>query len=260
VNPCPNAGKSWLSRLNYWRSTAGLPPVVEDPNMSAGDYDHAVWMVKNETLSHSESPGSPYYTAAGNTAAQNSNVELSSSTATTDVSAIDFWMGAPFHAMGMVDPRLTTTGYGAYRQAGATPWASGFALNVIQGNPFTGGSWPTYWPANGVTVPMRTYSGNESPNPLAGCPGYSGTVGLPVFVETGGFVTTSVSAHAFTGNGAPLAHCVIDGTTNGGAFNNELNDRGGVIVIPQAPLQPGVLYAVALTVNGTPYAWSFEVS
>jgi hypothetical protein len=33
-----------------------------------------------------------------------------------------------------------------------------------------------------------------------------------------------------------------------------------VIVIPQAPLQPGVLYTVTLTVNNTPYTWSFHVS
>ena len=39
-----------------------------------------------------------------------------------------------------------------------------------------------------------------------------------------------------------------------------LTSRGGVIVIPQAPLVPGVTYTVTLTVNSVPYAWSFRVS
>jgi hypothetical protein len=39
-----------------------------------------------------------------------------------------------------------------------------------------------------------------------------------------------------------------------------LTFRGGVIVIPQRPLQPGILYTVTLTVNAIPYTWSFRVS
>jgi len=213
-------------------------------------------MVKTGTVGHSESTSSPYYTAAGNAAAQTSNVLASSNASVTDAQSIDWWMAAPFHAIGMMDPRFTSTGFGSYRQPGMTPWASAFALNVISGNSFTGGTYPVYWPGNGSTVPLRTYSGNEFPDPLPTC-GYSGTVGLPVFVQVGGNVVTSVSAETFTGNGLPLAHCVISSANDP---SGNLQDRGGVIVIPQAALTPGVLYAVALTVNGTPYAWSFRVS
>jgi hypothetical protein len=111
------------------------------------------------------------------------------------------------------------------------------------------------WPGNGKTVPLRTYSGNESPNPLSACPGYTGTVGLPVFIQVGGNVNTIVTAHSFKGNGAALASCAIDS----GDFSS-LYYRGGVILIPQAPLVPGVTYAVSVTVNGAARTWSFSVS
>jgi hypothetical protein len=51
---------------------------------------------------------------------------------------------------------------------------------------------------------------------------------------------------------------VIDSTN--AALAPYLTDRGGVIVIPLAPLQPGVVYVVSLTVNNLPYTWSFQVS
>src|SRR5258708_15815430 len=79
-------------------------------------------MVQTGDVAHSENPAYPQYTAAGNTAAQNSNIMVSSSTGTSDVQAIDWCMVPPFHAMGMMDPRLTTTGFGSYRSTAYTAW------------------------------------------------------------------------------------------------------------------------------------------
>ena len=104
--------------------------------------------------------------------------------------------GRPVSRHGDDGPAPYATGFGAYRENGASGWNAGFSLDTSRGNPFSGGSYPVFWPGNGKTVPLRTYSGNESPNPLQACPGYSGTVGLPVFVEVGGNVAT-------TANGAP---------------------------------------------------------
>jgi hypothetical protein len=216
-------------------------------------------MVKDQEVAHSEIVGHPYYTAAGNAAAQNSNIEVSSTTSATDEHAIDWWMGAPFHAMAMMDPRLKSTGFGAYREV-RSGWEAGFAVDIIHGNSFTGGTWPVVWPGNGTTVPLRSYSGGEFPDPLSACTGYSAPTGLPVFIEVGGNVaTTAGSVHSFTGNGVPLAHCVIDSTHNP-ALSSYLVARGGVIVIPKVPLSPGVTYVVALTVNGVLHTWTFAVS
>jgi hypothetical protein len=67
-----------------------------------------------------------------------------------------------------------------------------------------------------------------------------------------------VGPNTFTANGVPVQHCVIDSNTPG--VGSGLTYRGGVIVIPQTPLQPGVVYVVSLTVNNLPYTWSFQVS
>ncbi len=252
----PVASTPWLNRFNAWRLEARVPTLTENATYSAGDYDHAVYMVKNDLVTHYETPGTPFYTAAGDTAARNSNIYVSSSTATTDVQAIDWWMQAPFHAMGMLDPRLAQTGFGSYREV-KSGWNMGAAVDVLSGNPFTGGAFPVRFPGDGTTEPLTSYGGGEFPDPLQGCPGYSVPTGLPAFIELGTNVATTVTAHSFTGNGTALAHCVID--THNTALGSDLIDRGGVILIPQKPLQSGVKYVVSMTVNGTAYTWSFNV-
>jgi len=248
---------SWLDELNLWRSTAFLGPLTENTTWSAGDYNHSVYMVKNNLVTHYETPGTPYYTAAGDQAAQNGNIEVSSTTSKTDAQAIDWWMGAPFHAMAMMDPRLTQTGFGSYREV-KSGWQAGFTLDTLRGNSFQGGAYPVMWPGNGVTEPLTQYSGNEFPDPLQACPGYTTPTGLPVFIEVGGNVNTVAGAvHTFSAGGTQLAHCVIDSTNS--ALHSYMYTRGGVIIVPRQPLQTGTTYSVALTVNNVPYTWSFTV-
>ena len=233
-----------------------MAALTENSTYDSGDAAHALYMVKNDLVTHYETPGVPYYTAAGDAAARASNIYVSSSTSTTDVQAIDWWMGAPFHAMGMMDPRLTQTGFGSYREV-KSGWDMGAALNVQSGNPFTGGGFPVYFPGNGTTEPLTSYSGNEFPDPLQACSGYAVPTGLPVFIELGGNVTTTATTSSFTGDGVALPHCVID--SNSPNVGSSLTYRGGVIVIPRAPLVNGVHYTVSLTVNGASYTWSFIV-
>ena len=254
----PAAGGVWLDRLNSWRGSTAVPALSENPSWSQGDYDHALYMVKTGDVAHQENPASPYYTTAGDTAARNGNIQVSSTTGTSDQQAIDWWMAAPFHAMGMMDPRLGQTGFGSYRDGTTSPWQEGATLDTLRGNSFTGGQYPVYFPGSGTTEPLTAYSGGEFPDPLQACPGYSAPSGLPVFVEVGGNVaTTAGPVHSFTGNGVALEHCVIDSTNP--SVGSNLVGRGGVIVIPRLPLQSGVRYTVALTVNGTPLTWSFTV-
>src|SRR5207245_2301909 len=141
---------------------------TENTTWDAGDVAHSTYMVKNDLVTHYETAGTPYYSVAGDTAARDGNIYVSSSTATTDESAIDWWMGAPFHSMGMMDPRLTSTGFGSYRQS-KSGWDMGATVDVIRGNSFSGGTYPVYFPGNGATEPLTQYSGNEWPDPLQAC-------------------------------------------------------------------------------------------
>jgi Cysteine-rich secretory protein family len=256
IQASPVASTAWLARLNQWRISTGLTALTEDPSWSSGDYDHAVYMVKNDLVTHYETSGTPYYTTAGDTAARNSNIYVSSSTATTDAQAIDWWMQAPFHALGLMDPRLTQTGFGSYREV-KPGWDMGAAVDVLRGNSFTGGRYPVFFPGNGASEPLTSYGGYESPDPLQACAGYAAPTGLPVFVQVGGNVATTVSAHSFTADGVALAHCVID--SNNSTFGSSLKSRGAAILIPRQPLRTGVQYTVSMTVNGIPYTWTFHV-
>src|SRR5439155_9298102 len=95
-------------------------------------------------------------------------------------------------------------------------------------------------------------------DPLQACSGYTAPTGLPVFIEVGGNVPTTASpTHSFTGNGVPLAHCIIDSTVP--SVGSNLTNRGAVIVIPRAPLQSGRKFVVAVNVNSVNYTWSFTV-
>lgn len=256
ITATPAASVPWLDRLNTWRGASGVPGVTENTLWSAGDAAHAQYMVKNDLVTHYETPGVPYYSVAGDTAARNSNIYVSSSTGTADTQAIDWWAGAPFHSMGLMDPRMAQSGFGSYRDTTTSPWQMGAAVDVSRGDTATG-LYPVFFPGNGAQEPLTSYSGNEFPDPLSACPGYTMPAGLPVWVEVGANVATVASSHSFTGNGVPLAHCVIDSTNS--AVGSNLKWRGGVIVVPKAPLQSGVNYVVALTVNGVPYTWSFTV-
>ena len=257
VSTVPAASGPWLTHFNAWRANTGTSPLTENATWSTGDYDHALYMVKNDLVTHYETPGTPYYTSDGDTAARNSNIYVSSSTATTDEQAIDWWMQAPFHAMGMMDPRLSSTGFGSYREV-KSGWNMGAAVDVLRGNPFSGGRFPVVFPGDGTSEPLTSYGGGEYPDPLQACSGYTAPTGLPVFIELGGNVATTVGAvHSFTANGVPLAHCVIDSSNP--SLGSNLTYRGGVILIPRQPLGTGVKYTVALTVNGNPYTWSFSI-
>jgi len=249
----PVASLPWLDRFNAWRASTATSTLTENTTWSAGDQAHALYMVQTGQVTHSESTAYPQYTAAGDVAAQNSNIFVSSTTATSDVQAIDWWMGAPFHAMAMMDPRLTQTGFGSYRATGYSSWQMAAALDVNHGLTAPG-SYPVFFPGNGSTEPLTSFSGNETPNPQLACPGYTG---LPLFIEVGANTSTTAGALTFSGNGAPLTACTIDSTNP--TFTNNLRWRGGVIVFPQQPLQNGVTYVVTLIVNSVPYAWSFTV-
>jgi hypothetical protein len=257
VNATNAAAAPWLARFNAWRANTGTSALTENTTWSAGDYAHALYMVKNDLVTHYETPGTPYYTTAGDTAARNSNIYVSSTTATTDEQAIDWWMQAPFHSMGMMDPRLTSTGFGSYREV-KSGWDMAAAVDVLRGNSFSGGQFPLYFPGDGSYEPLTTYGGGEFPDPLQACPGYAAPTGLPVYIEVGGNVaTTAGPVHTFTGNGVALDNCVIDSSNP--SVGSSLTYRGGVVLIPRQPLQSGVKYTVALTVNGLPYTWSFTV-
>ncbi|HPQ39932.1 MAG TPA: CAP domain-containing protein [bacterium] len=264
----PAEGSPIISYVNMYRAMAGLPPVAENTDWGYGNELHARYMVKNDTIGHSEDSGNSWYTAEGDAAARNSNLMVSSSTSTPDEYAVDMWMTGPFHAVGIIDPALHTSGFGSYRESDGG-YQMGAGLDVLRG---TGSipasvSFPIIWPGNGSVVGL-TSTGNEWPDPLASCPGYGGSAGLPLIVQLGpGNITPSVTGSAFSRGGTPLDHCVFDETSYTNPDSSQqslgrsvLNSRDAVVLIPKDPLVPGNTYTASITANGSTITWSFSVS
>jgi uncharacterized protein YkwD len=262
------SGPSWLVELGLVRAQAKLAPLAEDASYSDGCLKHGRYMVKNSFIGHTEDPANPYYTPEGAAAAAASNVATSSSVNFSDVAAVDLWMAAPFHGIGILDPRLQSTGFGNYHEAGG-PNQSGACLDVIRGlgSPPPASVYPVMWPGAGSTVNARSLA-NEFPDPLSGCPGFSAPAGLPIYLQLGnGSTTPRVTASSLLQGTAPVAFCIFDETTytNPDAASQSLGRqilgaRDAIVMIPRAPLSGGATYRVSITVNGQVYAWTFAVS
>jgi len=74
----PATTAPWLARLNSWRATSGVPSLTENTTWSQGDVAHSQYMVRNDLVTHYETVGVPYYSVAGDTAAKDGNINVSS--------------------------------------------------------------------------------------------------------------------------------------------------------------------------------------
>ena len=112
------ANATWLETLNAWRAAS---------RSGAGDRGrrrgrpaalaHSTYMVETRGLR----PRRGQRRDLGDRrraplAGANGNVAASSDATKTDRRFVEQWITAPFHAAGMLDPKLATSGFGAYRQ------------------------------------------------------------------------------------------------------------------------------------------------
>jgi hypothetical protein len=265
----PAATPGWLARVNLYRKLSGVPALSSNATWSNGDRLHSRYVVKNNTLVHEEDSGNQWYTAAGAAAGVNSNVMASSQTSTTNAYAIDVWMTGPFHAVGIVDPQLHQTGYGAFRESHPGKISMAAALDVLRGLGATPGSvqFPVKYPSGTTALPIRTYPGGETPDPLSKC-GYTTPSGVPIMLQLGdGSVTPHVTAFSLKSGGAAKTACEFDETnyTNPDPSYQSLGravlgGRDAIVLIPRKPLAQGQTYTVSITANGHTYSWSFKVA
>lgn len=256
----------WLATVNGWRGIAGLPPVTENPEWSQGALAHARYVVREDTVGHTEDPSSPDYSAEGLAAAQNGNVAGTSDLAANDAWAIDAWMSGPFHAVGIIDPVLQVSGFGIFHEDGPA-LRTGAVLDVLRGRTGDPVQGPVILPSDGGVLPVDRYAGNEAPDPLTSCPGYTPPTGFPLVVMVGpGFSGTTVTAHSLTRDGTAVEHCVFDGSTYANpdpamqsAGRSVLGGRDAVVMMAKDPLAKGATYQASVTVNGEQIDWSFTV-
>ncbi len=266
----PPDSDDWPSVLGYYRASARLPGLAENTGWSAGAYAHSRYMVKNDVLSASESTATPWYTGEGAAAAPHGNLMLSDNINLSDQQALDYWMAKPFHALGLLDPALLSTGFGSFREdAGAfDPFKMGAVIDVRRGVGGITGSvqFPIKWPEHNSTVYLNRYDGTEQPDPLSSCSGYSPPSGLPIILQLGpGRVTPAVTAHSFKRGTASLAHCIFSETDYANSISSLqslgralLNASDAIVLVPKLPLTAGQ-YTASITANGQSTTWTFNV-
>jgi hypothetical protein len=259
-------GPAWLAYFNLFRSQANLPSLVENVVWSVGGVLHSRYMVKNNFITHYEDPNNPWHTAEGYEAGRKGNIFVSSSSATSDETAIDFWMVAPFHAISMLDPQLHSTALGSYRESNGG-WQTGVTLDVLRGRGALPPSisYPLPFPSDGGETWLHRFNGNEWPDPLTSCPGYTPPTGAPIMLQLGaGDVTPNVIAFSLKAGASSKPACIFDETNyvnpNGSTQSTGrsiLDSRDAVIIIPRDPLVSGQEYTVSVTANGTVTEWRF---
>jgi uncharacterized protein YkwD len=269
----PPAATDWQTVLQYYRASAHLPVLAVNAAWSSGAANHAHYMVSNDVLASTEVTGTPWYSPAGATEAANSDLMLSDIVTTTDQQALDFWMAKPFHALRLLDPALLTTAFGSFREDDGPfdPYRMGAVADVRQGLGAIPGSvnFPIRWPDHNTTVYLTSYDGNEQPDPLTSCPGYSAPSGLPILVQVGpGGSSFVVGAHTIRQGNTDLPHCTFTSSTYTNSLDQDLQTLGrqilaasdAIVLIPQQPLVHGLSYTVSVVVNDQTLVWTFHVA
>ncbi len=111
---CPDGADQWLCLLNYYRQIAGLNPVSPNSNYTSDLSKHITYMLHNPNQEdmHTEYQDKPYYSEAGKTAANQSNMmRLIGATYLTTRQSIDIWMQTPNHRYHMLHPDLSQSGF-----------------------------------------------------------------------------------------------------------------------------------------------------
>jgi FHA domain-containing protein/cysteine-rich secretory family protein len=271
----------WLRAVNEYRAMAGQPAVHENPVLSAGDFAHARYLVKNVGSpalgktegadAHNEQRGNRWFSSEGLRAARSGDIDqwwdANPRSHPPPNWAIEHWVASTWHRMAILNPRLSDVGYGEYCEHGACA----AVLDVLGGlgaarlTPADAPA-PVFFPPEGASVNMNALS-NEWPDPLSGCRGYSLPAGLPVTLQLGSMIPARLQAFSLRRDSAVqiLEACGFDAgtyvnpsTLDQKAGREAMTELGAVVVVPRKPLEPGT-YTVEMTINGHSYNWRFSV-
>lgn len=262
----------WLQRVNQIRVASGLSPVTENPNAEAGLVAHFAYLQKTDpslmtgayASAHTENPASPYYTDAGAQEAARSNLTFDSD---SPVGAIDVWLRAPFHAIGILRPGLASVAFARD--------PSGMAgLDVLGGlSGSEAQTAPVVFPGDGSTINLSSFGG-ESPDPVDTCRTQHphadyGAAGLPLIAMLPQAPSAAPQASLVLPNGVTATSagsdvCVVTAAnfqTSDAVYGPSgraiLQGANAVLIIPRVELASGT-YHVVLHQDGQPdVAWSF---
>ena len=266
--PIPIPPPEWLSYVNRFRAMANLPTLSDREAITLGSELHSRYMVVNDKpIAHSEAKDNPWYDEAGDQAAKNGNIFATSQIEADYLWSVNFWISAPFHLIGLLDPRLELVGYGDHNEAiGNINMAAVMDIRSAPPGPDGLADYPIFFPGDGSETWVVRHSLFEWPNPFGSCPGYSRPSGAPIVLLLGdGSITPNVTSHRLAKGDQPLESCLYDETSyrNSNQYAQQigrtildLNDA--IVIIPREQLPIDETYSVQVTVNGQSYNWQFS--
>jgi hypothetical protein len=265
--------RTWLQEINYYRAGAGLKPVTDKKAWDHGILNHLRYMVKTPAKYltgqyadlHLENPKSPYYTKSGALEGSRSDLLLGDVGPLGD---IDYWLTAPFHAIGMLRSPLTKVAFAdGYGYAG---------LDVLGGlgdgkpDPH-----PILFPGNNVTTNLTSYAGGELPDPLQSChftrKAGQQPVGLPLIALLPATPSRKLAARLTWPDGRTertqaRTLCLVDQHTYhstdkvyGPTGKAILIGDHAVLLFPSGTLTQGSYHATIYDGPKTTYTWTFKV-
>jgi hypothetical protein len=229
------SGPEIVQRLNQQREANGIPGgLLERADWSADCAKHNYYGAQTGELRHSEDPSSPYYSAEGDWAAENSVLASGSSWSQGNP-----WEEAPIHLIQLLAPQLSEIGAAENDNHNcATTWPG-------YHRPEPTGLTTYSYPGNGVSGVVPTERALESPS----VPGDQ--VGLPQGTATGRHLLVylagldpsdapDVTATAtLSGSNGAVDLRVVDST------NEEIGGympQPSAFLIPAQPLKPQAAY------------------
>jgi hypothetical protein len=230
----------WLVRINMYRAMEELRPLSNDPEMSEGNQNHAMYLAKNfadrvreGTVNpadlHTEAAERRGSTKIGRSAAPHCEVDFEIGDNQSQDEAIDNWIEGPLHRMLLLNPALERIGYGYYCEKSVCVQTinavDGLAKKSLDADTQVAIEFP---PANST---MSLYDlPHETPDPLTACPGYSYPVGLPITFQIGFYVGAKLDAFSIVKEeahaSAPIEACGYDAFS----YRNERRDLMGRVV------------------------------
>jgi hypothetical protein len=238
------SGAEIVQRLSQQREANGIPGgLIERPDWSADCAKHNYYGAQTGELRHSEDPSSPYYSAEGNWAAENSVLASGASWSQGNP-----WEEAPIHLIQMLAPQLSELGAAENDNHNCATTFVGYQ------RPEPSSLIAYSYPGNGATGVVPTEHASESPL----VPG--DRVGLPEGTATGRYLIVYLSG--IDPSDAPDVTATATLSTAGGPVDLRVVDStdeeiGGYMpqpsafLIPAQPLKPQ-------TAHQADVKWSME--
>jgi hypothetical protein len=280
-----DAAGDWLAEVNRYRAASGLPAVTSNPAWDQGLLDHLTYL-EDTPLSlmsgpfasmHTENPASHYYTPAGAVEAAHSDLisvaggqgphgtNGGGSTPISPLQAIDGWLSAPFHAIGILRAQL--------HQVALATSGGDAGLDILRGlnESASPAATPILFPGPGMVTNL-TRLGNEYPSPVETCNWKENGSGLPLIAMLPSAPEPGLSASVTAPDGSTDTPangqlCLVDEHTYhssdpvyGPTGAEILKGDQAVLLVPRQPLSSGTWSATITQPNAPAISWSFTVA